>query len=214
VDDRLAAMNWAISEGDKAEAYGLFLGLVKEPEHRERLKDAILFSGILDLQDTIINRGGYQNIGHKALRARALVDIADFLGWDDAHELMYTVVPDLGCSPHLHGLWGEISNICGMELPDHASIPKRSDAPVSERQLDVPTETLLWGGPYEVNAAIMDLFRQGAGILDVGDAAVVCFQRYLIDALEHPNAFLHPTHALDYMNVVQSWTRTTTIPIR
>ena len=50
------------------------------PEHRERLKDAILFSGIIDLQDTIINRGGYQNIGHKALRARALVDIADYLG--------------------------------------------------------------------------------------------------------------------------------------
>ncbi len=207
VDDRLAAMNWAISEGDKAEAYGLFLGLAKQPENRERLKDAILFAGIIDLQDTIINRGGYQNIGHKALRARALVDIADFLGWDDAHELMYTVVPDLGCSPHLHGLWTEISNICRMELPDHASIPKRSDAPVSERELDVLTETLLWGGPYEVNATIMRLFRRGAGILDVGDAVVVCFQRYLIDVLEHPNAFLHPTHALDYMNVVQSWTR-------
>ena len=29
----------------------------------------------------------------------------------------------------------------------------------------------------------------------------------LMDVLEHPNAFLHPTHALDYMNVVQSWVR-------
>ena len=28
-----------------------------------------------------------------------------------------------------------------------------------------------------------------------------------MDVLEHPNAFLHPTHALDYMNVVQSWAR-------
>ncbi|HET7882704.1 MAG TPA: hypothetical protein VFL55_17605 [Acetobacteraceae bacterium] len=207
VDDRLARMNWAIAEGDKAEAYGLFLGLAKQPEHRERLKDAILFSGIIDLQDTIINRGGYQNIGHKALRARALVDIADYLGWDDAHELMYTVVPDLGCSPHLHGLWNEISNICRIELPDQAAIPKRSDKPLTEQELDVLTETLLWGGPFEVNAGITALFRRGAGILDIGDAVMVCFQRYLIDVLEHPNAFLHPTHALDYMNVVQSWTR-------
>jgi len=36
---------------------------------------------------------------------------------------------------------------------------------------------------------------------------MVCFQRYLMDVLEHPNAFLHPTHALDYMNVVQFWVR-------
>ena len=77
VDERLMRMNWAIAEGQKAEAYGLFLGLTKNPENRKRLKDAILFAGIIDLQDTIINRGGYQNIGHKALRARALVDIAD-----------------------------------------------------------------------------------------------------------------------------------------
>jgi len=207
VDDRLARMNWAIAEGDKAEAYGLFLGLAKDPANRGRLKDAILFAGITDLQDTIINRGGYQNIGHKALRARALVDIADFLGWDNSHELIYTVVPDLGCSPRLYGLWTEISTICRMELPGQAAIPKRSEKPLSERDLDVLTEAIVWGGPFDVNAAIMDAFKRGAGLLDVGDAVMVCFQRYLIEVLEHPNAFLHPTHAFDYMNVVQSWIR-------
>ena len=207
VDDRLARMSWAIAEGDKAEAYGLFLGLAKDPDHRRRLKDAILLAGIIDLQDTIINRGGYQNIGHKALRARALVDIADYLGWDNAKELIYTVVPDLGCSPRLYGLWSEIGTICRMELPGQASIPKRSDKPPSERELDILTEAIVWGGPFDVNAAIMSLFKRGAGILDVGDAVTVCFQPYLIDVLEHPNAFLHPTHALDYMNVVQSWIR-------
>ena len=59
-------MQWAISEGQKEEAYGLFLGLAKDPASRNRLKDALLFAGITDLQDTIINRGGFQNIGHKA----------------------------------------------------------------------------------------------------------------------------------------------------
>src|SRR4029079_7871509 len=36
VEDRLARMSWAIAEGDKAEAYGLFLGLAQQPEHRQR----------------------------------------------------------------------------------------------------------------------------------------------------------------------------------
>jgi hypothetical protein len=206
VEERLTRMSWAISEGNREESYGLFLGLADDPANRDRLKDQILFAGIIDLQDTIINRGGYQNIGHKALRARALVDIADYLGWENAHELIYTVVPDLGCAPRLHGLWTEISNICRMELGSTV-IPKRSDKPLTERELDRLTEALLWGGPFDVNAAIMGFFKRGAGILDIGDAVIVCYQRYLMDVLEHPNAFLHPTHALDYMNVVQSWAR-------
>lgn len=207
IDDRLARMQWAIAEGQKAEAYGLFLGLARDPEARGRLKDAIIFAGITDLQDTIINRGGYQNIGHKALRARALVDLADYLGWDDAHALFYTVVPDLGCSPRLYGLWTEINTMCRIDLPHYATIPKRSDHPLEEHELDALTDVMLWGGPFEVNAAIMALFRRGAGLLDVGDAVVAVFQRYLMDILEHPSAFLHPTHALDYMNVVQAWVR-------
>jgi len=117
------------------------------------------------------------------------------------------VVPDLGCAPRLHGLWTEISNVCRMEIPKHATTPKRSDKPVSERELDQLTEAIVWGGPFDVNSAVMALFKRGAGILDVGDAVMVAFQRYLMDVLEHPSAFLHPTHALDYMNVVQSWTR-------
>jgi len=207
VDERLLRMQWAIAEGQKEESYGLFLGLAKDPSSRDRLKDALLFAGITDLQDTIINRGGYQNIGHKALRARALVTIADYLGWDDAHDLFYTVVPDLGCSPRLYGLWSEINTICKIDLPGSAAIPKRTDKPLSERELDVLTETLLWGGPFDVNNTILGLYRRGAGILDISDAVFVAFQRYLIDVLETPSLFSHPTHALDYTNVVQSWIR-------
>ena len=38
VEDRLARMTWEIAEGNKAEAYGLFLGLAKDPGNRQRLK--------------------------------------------------------------------------------------------------------------------------------------------------------------------------------
>lgn len=120
--------------------------------------------------------------------------------------MIYTVVPDLGCSPRLYGLWNEITNICRMELGNIA-VPKRSGKPATEDGLDALTEALLWGGPFDVNAAVMNLFKHGAGILDVGDAVMVCFQRYFMDVLEHPSAFLHPTHALDYLNVVQAWVR-------
>ena len=162
VDDRLGRLSTGPSpRATRRESYGLFLGLAQDPANRAAAEGARSCSpGIIDLQDTLINRGGYQNIGHKALRARALVDIADYFGWDNAHEMIYTVVPDLGCSPRLYGLWTEISNICRWSLPGSATIPKRSDKPLTERELDQLTDTMLWGGPFEVNA--VDLWRSAS----------------------------------------------------
>lgn len=207
VQERLDRFNLAIAEGSREEAYGLFLGLAELPENRPALKERLLFAGVSDLQDTLINRGGYQNIGHKALRARALIDIADYLGWDAAHDVMYTVVPDLGCSPRLYGLWSEITNLVKMELPQAAQIPKRSASPLSERELDSLADALLWGGPYEVNDCVIGFYRRGAGILDISDGVAVGYQRYLMDVLEHPHLFNHPMHSFDYLNVVNTWIR-------
>jgi hypothetical protein len=206
-EERLERLNYAIALGNREESYGLFLGLAQDPAQRHKLEERVLYAGIIDLQDTIINRGGYQNIGHKALRARALVDIANFFGWDNAHEIIYTVVPDLGCSPRLFGLWNEVSNLVKGELPDYPNIPKRSEQPLTERELDLLTDTLLWGGPYEINTLITRFYRRGAGILDVIDGVAATYQRYLIDVLDDPALFLHPTHAFDYLNVVATWVR-------
>jgi hypothetical protein len=208
VEERLDRFNLAIAEGNRAESYGLFLGLAEDPANRARLKERLLFAGITDLQDTLINRGGYQNIGHKALRARALIDIADYFGWDAAREVIYTVVPDLGCSPRLYGLWTEINNLVKIELPNAARIPRRGESPMTERELDELADALLWGGPFEVNDCVMRLYRGGRGILDITDGVAVGYQRYLIDVLEHPSLFNHPMHAFDYLNVVNTWIRT------
>jgi hypothetical protein len=205
-EEGLENFSAAITEGDRESAYGFFLGLSGNDENRDQLKERLLLTGIMDLQDTLINRTGYQNIGHKAIRARALIDLADYLGWDDARAVMYTVVPDLGCSPRLHGLWNELTAVARIELPQGDSIPKRG-SPMTEAELDDLTNILLWGEPAEVNGAVVDLYRGGHGLLDVGDAIAVCYQPYLVDILEHPSAFNYPMHAFDYLNVVNTWLR-------
>ena len=173
----------------------------------ERLKERVLFAGIIDLQDTLINQAkGYGNIGHKALRARALVDIADYLGWERSHELIYSVVPDLGCSPRLFGLWNEINSVVKVELAGLA-IPKRGPVPLSEHNIERLGEALLWGGAYEVNDAITALYRRGYGVLDVADGLAVCYQRYLLDVLDHPSSYNYPMHSFDYLNVIATWVR-------
>ncbi|MFN8525277.1 MAG: hypothetical protein U0821_19450 [Chloroflexota bacterium] len=206
-EERLEQLNWAIAEGHRDEAYSLFLGLAADPANRDRLSEQILFAGITDLQDTIIHRGGYQNIGHKALRARAMVDLIDYFGWDRSKELIYTVVPDLGCAPRLYGLWIEINNVAKVEISRLGPIAKRTDRPMTEPELDELANAILWGGPYEVNEAVSRQFRRGSGVLDVADGVAVSYQRYLMDYLEHPSAFSNPMHSFDYLNVVNSWIR-------
>jgi hypothetical protein len=66
---------------------------------------------------------------------------------------------------------------------------------------------LLWGGPYEVNDVVIELYKRGRGILDISDGVAVGYQRYLMDVLDHPKLFNHPMHSFDYLNVVNTWLR-------
>ena len=104
LEQRLHAHTIATVTGDARRAHGLFLGLAAEPESRAALRDHLLFLGLIDLQDTIIGRKA-RNTGHKALRARAVADLADFVGWDQAHGVYYMGVPDMAVGPLYYSLY-------------------------------------------------------------------------------------------------------------
>jgi hypothetical protein len=202
----LQDMTDAITEGDRDTSYGLFLGLSADPENHHELMNRALFAGIIDLQDTLINRKGYQNLGHRAIRARAMVDLIDYFGWEASQEVVYTVLPDLATAPRLFGLYLEISELVNTDLRRLQPIPKRV-RPVSDPELSRLCDVVLWAGPLDVNAAISDLFIRGYGTLDVIDALAISFQRYFVNVVENPRGYAQPTHAFDYMNVVATWIR-------
>ncbi|MDP6108873.1 MAG: hypothetical protein QGF71_02210, partial [Rhodospirillales bacterium] len=83
VDERFDAMFHALTQGDKVTSYRIFLGLAAEPEQRCRLQDAVLFASIIDQQEYNSFRR-VRHIGHKPIRARAMFDLADWVGWERA----------------------------------------------------------------------------------------------------------------------------------
>ncbi len=207
-EDRLDELVNAMMEGRREESYGLFLGLAAEPEHRTALKDAVLFTGIIDLQESLVDHGGYQNIGHKALRARAMVDLADDFGWDKAHSLFYTVVPDLGTSPRLHALWTRVSGIVqGQFREGWQSLKQSNTGELTPEEFEEFVEAVIWAEQGELLTHITGLLREGKARLAIADAIVIAYCRYQTEMVQHPNALFTPGHAFDYCNVVNSWIR-------
>src|SRR5438132_676331 len=84
VEERLHQHMITTVSGDSRRSYGLFLGLAEAEEVRPLLSDQLQYLGLIDLQDTVIGRKA-RNTGHKAIRARAITDLADFIGWERSH---------------------------------------------------------------------------------------------------------------------------------
>ena len=70
VDERLHAHMIATMSGDVQRSYGLFLGLAADPANRARLRDQLLFLGLIDLQDTVVGPQGAQHRAQGAAGAR------------------------------------------------------------------------------------------------------------------------------------------------
>src|SRR5579864_2978602 len=117
LEQRLHAHMIATMSGDVRRSYGLFLGLAADEAARPKLRDQMLFLGLIDLQDTVMGRKA-RNTGHKALRARAVVDLADHIGWERAHGVYYTGVPDMAIGPLYYSLYDAACVVVTEAFPD------------------------------------------------------------------------------------------------
>src|SRR5437762_4617635 len=123
IDERLHAHMIATMSGDVRRSYGLFLGLAAEVSARPRLRDHMIFLGLIDLQDTIAGRKA-RNTGHKALRARAIGDLAEAVGWDRARGVFYIGVPDMAIGPLYYSVYDAACVTVAAEFPDAAKTLK------------------------------------------------------------------------------------------
>ena len=123
LDERLNAHMLATMGGQVERSYGMFLDLAADETARERLRDQLLFLGLIDVQDTIVGRKA-RNTGHKALRARAIVGLADYVGWERAHGVFYTGVPDMAVGPLYYSLYDYICVQLTNAFPDLGTQPR------------------------------------------------------------------------------------------
>ena len=152
VEERLYQHMIATVSGDSRRSYGLFLGLAEDQAVRPKLADQLQYLGLIDLQDTVIGRKA-RNTGHKAIRARSITDLADFIGWDRSHGVYYMGVPDMAIGPLYYSLYDAVCVRIASEFVDGGvNLKQTNQTPLSPaevedmvRQLMAADADTVWG---------------------------------------------------------------------
>ncbi len=164
VDERFARMFDAIVHGDKVTGYRLFLGLAAEPALRSRLCDTMLMAAIIDQQEFNSFRK-VRHIGHKAIRTRSMLDLADHVGWDNAHPYFYICMPDMANTPLFHSLYDHASFLLGITFKgDQYTLHERNTALLTEAEQDRFIGQIMEGDPQAVAHAITALLQEGKSL--------------------------------------------------
>lgn len=207
VDERFNAMFTAITQGDKASSYGYFLGLAAEPEQRHRLRDTLMFASIIDQQEYNSFRR-VRHIGHKAIRTRAMFDLADWVGWDRAKPFFYLGVPDICNAPIFHSLYDHACFLLNLHFKGKQfNLMETNTAPLPEADQDALRDLILAGDPTAVADAIIGYLKQGVAPIEISSVVNIAHATHSVQRLRSPIAYTVPMHSFDYANAVNFWLR-------
>jgi hypothetical protein len=211
VEEQLHAHMIATMSGDVRRSYGLFLGLASDARVRPLLRDHMLFLGLIDLQDTIIGRKA-RNTGHKALRARAVIDLADVIGWDQARGVYYIGVPDMAVGPLYYSLYDAACVTVAAEFADAGkSLKLANTTPLTPPEVEEMVQQLTDADPQTVWSLITTHLRNGKSLRSLGDTIQIGAAELILRTTV-PRQFTDAQHAFDYCNVANYWMRTSDNP--
>jgi hypothetical protein len=207
VEERLHSYMIATMTGDSRRCHGLFLGLADDPATRPALQETIEFLGLIDLQETVIGRKA-RNTGHKAIRARAVTDLANYIGWEKSHGVFYMGVPDMAVGPLYYSLYDAASVRIGAAFPDDAGkgLEETNKTPLSPGEVEDMIQQMMLADGETVASLITEHLKNGKSIRSLGDT-IQLGAAELILRTTVGRQFTNGQHPFDYCNVANNWMR-------
>ena len=210
-DEKLQAHMVATISGDARQSYGLFLGLAADETIRPRLADHLVFLGLIDLQDTVVGRKA-RNTGHKALRARAVTELADFIGWERAHGVYYIGVPDMAIGPLYYSLYDAACVTVSADLPDAGKqLRQTNQTPLTPAEVEEMIQRLMTADGPTVWSQLTTHLRNGKSLTSLGDTIQIAAAELILRTTV-PRNFTDGQHPFDYCNTANYWMRRTQSP--
>src|SRR5262245_35759768 len=201
----------ATVSGDVRRSYGLFLGLAADEQMRPLIRDQLFFLGLIDLQDTIAGRKA-RNTGHKALRARAIAGLADFMGWERAHGVYYIGVPDMAVGPLYYSAYDAACVTVTNEFPEAGKrLAETNATPLTPAEVEEMVRLLMEADGTTVGNLVTSHLKNGRSIQSLGDA-IQMGAAELILRTTVPRQFTDGQHPFDYCNTANHWMRRSASP--
>ena len=183
------------------EAYRTFLGLLANPADRQQVLAQLMFAGLIDVQDRTVFRTSFTT-GHRSYRARATIELADAVGWDNAHDVIYAGVMDLGVGPHWYSMY-EMACTYSRVVLEGKDVELRHNTKILPRaQVRRTVDVVCHGNEVAVVKHIGELLTSGFAIKSIVDALQLAATETILEC-GSPLAYNMPMHAYEYVNTVR-----------
>jgi hypothetical protein len=207
--------NWLtlVERGQVIDAYRTFLGLMEQTEHRKEVLAQLVFAGMIDVQDRMLYNRSYTT-GHKAYRARSVVEIGNAVGWDNAHDVIYAGALDIAVGPRWHSVYEMACNVItifieGKEvhaIPQGGTTERERElltntGTLSEYQTDELVDALTQQHEPAYIEKISALLLAGKSPRRIVDAIQLAAARVVLET-EGANNFSMPQHTYEYCNTL------------
>ena len=183
------------------EAYGRFLELLKDPADREKVLAQLMFAGLIDLQDRTVFRLSFTT-GHRSYRARATIELAETVGWENAHDVIYAGALDLGVGPHWYSMYEMACTYSRTVLQGQDGEMRHNTKALSRREVTDTIDVVQRGNEIAVVKQIGALLQAGKSLRSIIDAIQLAATETILEC-GSPFAYNMPMHAYQYTNTVR-----------
>ncbi|HEX3864082.1 MAG TPA: hypothetical protein VHY35_20560 [Stellaceae bacterium] len=214
LQERLDHWMTLVHRGNVLEAYRVFLGLMENPAERKEVLAQLCHAGLMDVQDRALYNRSYTT-GHKAFRARATVDLGNFLGWDNAHNVVYAGALDIAVGPRWYSTYEMACNLVKIFLEKQtiSAIPyggassaeiailAGNKEPLSEAESREFEDALIRQPEPAYVHVLNRLLEAGKSPRRILDAMQIADAQIILET-KGVNNFSLPQHCFEYLNTM------------
>jgi hypothetical protein len=213
LSERLNHWLTLVERGQVIDAYRIFLGLMEETEHHREVLAQLVFAGMIDVQDRMLFNRSYTT-GHKAYRARSVVEIGDAIGWENAHDTIYAGALDIAVGPRWHSVYEMACNVITIfiEGKEVHAVPQggttererallANSGAVGEAETEELIDTLIHQHEPAYVEKISALLLAGASPRRIIDVIQLAAAQIVLET-DGPNNFSMPQHTYEYCNTL------------
>jgi hypothetical protein len=200
IRERLNHWLTLVQRGEVLQSYRVFLGLMEDTPHRTEVLAHLAFAGLIDVQDRMLHNRSYTT-GHKSFRARAMIELGEALGWENAHSVLYAGVPDIAVGPRWYSTYEMGCNIVLNLLDNRDAEFLKQDAALTPAEEGMLVEVITRGREVNVIESIVALLNGGRGARRILDAIQVAAAQVILETGD-TNNYSMSQHGYEYCNTL------------